>query len=232
MILPRRTMTDQRMKTTILMMSLAGVAIILALLPYAYVWGIHFYEQGLTETASALFLAAGALVLAIFYRPSRAVWHIVMLVALLANREADERQLEGLPLLAKASAFVDDVLLENTVIVTALLIFLLAGFLRYTWPLMRVSTFWRSDILMILAIGTAFAAGGQIADVIGAKGNGTISAVLYARLHLIEEVSELWFAVAVFCASVLAVLRRHGPNAEEANAGNHSRDKTANPRTA
>ncbi|QJF52197.1 hypothetical protein [Roseobacter ponti] len=220
------------MRTTILMASLAGAAIIAALLPYAHVWGVHFYEQGLTETASALFLAAAALVLAIFYRPSRAIWHIVVLVALLANREADERQLSGLPVLAKVTAYVDDVLLENTVIVIALLLFLLAGFLRYTWPLMRDRAFWRSDILAILATGTAFAAGGQIADVIGAQGNGTISAVRYAKLHLIEEISELWFAVAVFCASVLAVLRRRRPNAEEDNAGDHSRNKTANPGTA
>jgi hypothetical protein len=166
----------------------------------------YFHEGGAIETLCAIFLLVSAVIL-LFARPLIAHLHLGLTALLLAEREFDADNLNAGSPLRTFVDWVETHILHETVPILVLLVLLITGFVKFSWPNLRGLNWSSSLILHILVVGVAFAVLGQVAGESLKHPEASLSEAARHRLLITEELTEFYFAIAVLVAACLAMLR-------------------------
>lgn len=186
------------------MFALSGIVVILALMPIAPDIRHIFDEGGPIETPSAILLLLSGLSLFLM-RPVVPVLHLILLCLLLAEREFDNELLPEDSWFRGAVEWLEVNVLRETIPALILGALLVYGLWKYTWPHVRAGGLWRTEVGRFLLLGLAFAVLSQAAGEGLKHLKDYISEVSAARLYVIEEMWEFYFAIAVAVATALAI---------------------------
>lgn len=165
-------------------------------------------EEGWVEMSSAVALLITGILLLLM----RSLWawaHVALLALLLSEREMESEALAAGPL-QDAIAWIDQVFMKTTAVQIVLGLWLIVGFIRFTWPMLRDNARTYSDILLTIGLAVLFAVIAQALD----KGIFADETTPFAgtTLQVWEELLEFYFALFLLVAAAMGLYRNTALN--------------------